>query len=63
VRNSSGLQLFTCGWLPASASPKALVFLCHGYGMECSGFMKGMDGINLSLDPVDDEEQRLREVT
>lgn len=30
VRNSSGVQLFTCGWLPAAASPKALVFLCHG---------------------------------
>jgi acylglycerol lipase len=24
------VQLFTCGWLPAAASPKALVFLCHG---------------------------------
>ncbi|NP_001266658.2 Caffeoylshikimate esterase [Zea mays] len=33
-------ELFTCGWLPAAASPKALVFLCHGYGMECSGFMR-----------------------
>ncbi|KAF7002688.1 hypothetical protein CFC21_018133, partial [Triticum aestivum] len=40
VRNSSGVQLFTCGWLPASTSPRALVFLCHGYGMECSGFMR-----------------------
>ncbi|GJN32017.1 hypothetical protein PR202_gb20484 [Eleusine coracana subsp. coracana] len=40
VRNSRGVQLFTCGWLPAGTSPKALVFLCHGYGMECSGFMK-----------------------
>ncbi|KAL6850054.1 hypothetical protein ACP4OV_020681 [Aristida adscensionis] len=41
VRNSRGVQLFTCGWLPAAAAPpKALVFLCHGYGMECSGFMK-----------------------
>ncbi|KAL8061767.1 hypothetical protein ABFX02_02G106000 [Erythranthe guttata] len=28
-------------WLPFS-SPKALVFLCHGYGMECSNFMKGV---------------------
>ncbi|CAM0881087.1 unnamed protein product [Alopecurus aequalis] len=43
VRNSSGLQLFTCGWLPASTSPKALVFLCHGYGMECSGFMRDLE--------------------
>lgn len=39
IRNSRGVQLFTCRWLPFS-SPKALVFLCHGYGMECSGFMK-----------------------
>lgn len=41
IRNSRGVQLFTCRWLPLSSSPKALVFLCHGYGMECSGFMKG----------------------
>ncbi|XP_020959534.1 caffeoylshikimate esterase isoform X1 [Arachis ipaensis] len=38
-RNSRGMQLFTCKWLPLS-SPKALVFLCHGYGMECSRFMR-----------------------
>ncbi|XP_043703602.1 caffeoylshikimate esterase-like isoform X3 [Telopea speciosissima] len=42
IRNSRGVQLFTCRWLPtSSSSPKALVFLCHGYGMECSGFMRG----------------------
>ncbi|KAL7172125.1 hypothetical protein ACSBR2_031760 [Camellia fascicularis] len=40
IRNSRGVQLFTCRWLPFS-SPKALVFLCHGYGMECSDFMRG----------------------
>ncbi|CAK9136253.1 unnamed protein product [Ilex paraguariensis] len=40
IRNSRGVQLFTCRWLPFH-SPKALVFLCHGYGMECSEFMKG----------------------
>uniref|UniRef100_M1D4N2 Esterase/lipase/thioesterase family protein n=1 Tax=Solanum tuberosum TaxID=4113 RepID=M1D4N2_SOLTU len=40
IRNSRGVQLFTCRWLPFS-SPKALVFLCHGYGMECSRFMRG----------------------
>ncbi|KAL1827355.1 hypothetical protein ACET3Z_005767 [Daucus carota] len=40
VRNSRGVWLFTCRWLPLS-SPKALVFLCHGYGMECSDFMRG----------------------
>lgn len=39
IRNSRGATLFTCRWLPPS-SPKALVFLCHGYGMECSGFMR-----------------------
>lgn len=42
VRNARGVQLFTCVWLPAAASAptKALVFLCHGYGMECSDFMR-----------------------
>ncbi|KAK1356926.1 Caffeoylshikimate esterase [Heracleum sosnowskyi] len=40
VRNSRGVWLFTCRWLPLSP-PKALVFLCHGYGMECSDFMRG----------------------
>ncbi|XP_015688394.2 caffeoylshikimate esterase-like [Oryza brachyantha] len=40
VRSSGGVQLFTCGWLPAKTSPKALVFLCHGYAMECSGYMR-----------------------
>ncbi|KAI3866173.1 hypothetical protein MKX03_008777, partial [Papaver bracteatum] len=39
IRNSRGVELFTCRWLPPS-SPKALVFLCHGYGMECSASMK-----------------------
>ncbi|KAL4310038.1 hypothetical protein GQ457_01G053830 [Hibiscus cannabinus] len=39
IRNSRATLLFTCRWLPFS-SPKALVFLCHGYGMECSGFMR-----------------------
>ncbi|XP_022155323.1 caffeoylshikimate esterase [Momordica charantia] len=41
IRNSRGVQIFTCRWLPRLSSPKALVFLCHGYGMECSGFMRG----------------------
>ncbi|KAJ6955984.1 hypothetical protein NC652_007170 [Populus alba x Populus x berolinensis] len=41
IRSSRGVQLFTCRWLPSdSSSPRALVFLCHGYGMECSGFMR-----------------------
>ncbi|XP_051118461.1 caffeoylshikimate esterase-like [Andrographis paniculata] len=42
VKNSRGVKLFTCRWLPFSSSPKALVFLCHGYGMECSNFMNGV---------------------
>lgn len=48
IRNSRGVQLFTCRWLPF-CSPKALVFLCHGYGMECSSFMKGC-GTRLACD-------------
>ncbi|XP_044501941.1 caffeoylshikimate esterase-like [Mangifera indica] len=39
IRNARGVELFTCKWLPFS-SAKAVVFLCHGYGMECSGFMR-----------------------
>ncbi|KAG6416251.1 hypothetical protein SASPL_123677 [Salvia splendens] len=46
ITNSRGVELFTCKWLPIS-SPKALVFLCHGYGMECGNFMKGV-GVELS---------------
>ncbi|TVU00723.1 hypothetical protein EJB05_53833 [Eragrostis curvula] len=41
VRNSRGMRLFSCRWLPKSASPKALVFLCHGYAVECSVTMRG----------------------
>ncbi|KAI8562221.1 hypothetical protein RHMOL_Rhmol03G0017800 [Rhododendron molle] len=33
--------LFTCSWLPANREQRALVFLCHGYGMESSISMKG----------------------
>ncbi|KAH9326470.1 hypothetical protein KI387_006648 [Taxus chinensis] len=40
IMNSRGLQLFTCRWLPANREAKALIFLCHGYGMECSIFMQ-----------------------
>ncbi|CAL9237308.1 unnamed protein product, partial [Arabidopsis halleri] len=41
IRNSRGVELFACRWIPSSSSsPKALVFLCHGYGMECSDSMK-----------------------
>ncbi|KAJ8466804.1 hypothetical protein OPV22_029356 [Ensete ventricosum] len=40
INNSSGLKLFTCRWLPGRKEPKALVFLCHGYAMECSISMR-----------------------
>ncbi|KAF8395054.1 hypothetical protein HHK36_018993 [Tetracentron sinense] len=41
ILNSRGLKLFTCRWLPENRDPKALIFICHGYGMECSIAMKG----------------------
>ncbi|KAI3905223.1 hypothetical protein MKX01_017469 [Papaver californicum] len=40
IRNSRGVHLCPCRWLTFS-SPKALVFHCHGYGMECSASVKG----------------------
>ena len=36
IRNSRGVQLFTCRWLPSSSSPLALVFLCHGSSFSLS---------------------------
>ncbi|ESW14694.1 hypothetical protein PHAVU_007G009500 [Phaseolus vulgaris] len=47
IRNSRGLKIFTCRWLPASGSPKALIFMCHGYAMECSITMNST-GIRLA---------------
>lgn len=41
ILNSRGMKLFTCRWLPANHEPKALIFLCHGYAMECSISMEG----------------------
>ncbi|KAI3809019.1 hypothetical protein L1987_24985 [Smallanthus sonchifolius] len=41
ITNEKGKKLFTCRWIPADCEPKALVFLNHGYAMECSVSMKG----------------------
>ncbi|XP_062201825.1 caffeoylshikimate esterase-like isoform X1 [Phragmites australis] len=41
VVNSRGMRLFTCRWLPKKPIPKALVFLCHGYAVECAVTMRG----------------------
>ncbi|XP_058213485.1 uncharacterized protein LOC131325312 isoform X2 [Rhododendron vialii] len=49
VMNSRGMKLFTCRWLPANREPKALVFLCHGYGMESNISMKGPKGTGTRL--------------
>uniref|UniRef100_M1CYM0 Esterase/lipase/thioesterase family protein n=1 Tax=Solanum tuberosum TaxID=4113 RepID=M1CYM0_SOLTU len=40
ILNSRGMKLFTCNWVPKDCEPKALIFLCHGYAMECSISMK-----------------------
>ncbi|XVF83447.1 hypothetical protein PTKIN_Ptkin16aG0486900 [Pterospermum kingtungense] len=36
ILNSRGLNLFTCKWVPVNEEPKGLIFICHGYAMECS---------------------------
>jgi len=47
VRNSRGMSLFACRWLPGKrwttkqGPPKALIFLCHGYAVECGVTMRG----------------------
>jgi acylglycerol lipase len=40
IQSSQGVKLFTCRWVPADRQAKALICLCHGYGIECSIFMK-----------------------
>ncbi|KAI0501980.1 hypothetical protein KFK09_016925 [Dendrobium nobile] len=40
ISSSRGLKLFTCRWLPGKGESKALIFLCHGYAMECSVSMR-----------------------
>ncbi|KAG6555390.1 hypothetical protein Mapa_002616 [Marchantia paleacea] len=40
IVNDRGMKQFVCSWQPADQEPKALVFMCHGYGMECSVYMK-----------------------
>ncbi|PNT73022.1 caffeoylshikimate esterase isoform X2 [Brachypodium distachyon] len=41
VSNSRGMSLFACRWIPSNGKPaKALVFLCHGYAVECSVTMR-----------------------
>lgn len=41
IFNNRELKLFTCRWLPTSQETKALIFMCHGFGMECSISMQG----------------------
>ncbi|XP_072997403.1 caffeoylshikimate esterase-like [Typha latifolia] len=41
ITNSRGVKQFTCRWLPEKMEPKALIFICHGYAVECSITMKG----------------------
>nr|XP_043631407.1 caffeoylshikimate esterase-like [Erigeron canadensis] len=41
ITNSRGLKLSTYRWMPVDSEPQALVFLNHGYAMECSVSMKG----------------------
>ncbi|MQM09111.1 hypothetical protein Taro_041981, partial [Colocasia esculenta] len=40
ILNARGLKLYTYRWIPKD-EPIALIFLCHGYAMECSMSMKG----------------------
>ncbi|XP_022759245.1 caffeoylshikimate esterase-like isoform X2 [Durio zibethinus] len=40
--NSRGLQIFSKRWLPDTSCPKAMVFVCHGYGDTCTFFIEGI---------------------
>ncbi|XVF20807.1 hypothetical protein REPUB_Repub12eG0034500 [Reevesia pubescens] len=40
--NSRGLEIFSKSWLPKTSCPKAMVFICHGYGDTCTFFIEGI---------------------
>ncbi|XP_004497316.1 caffeoylshikimate esterase-like [Cicer arietinum] len=40
ILNSRGKRLFSSRWIPENENPKALIFMCHGYAMECSMTMQ-----------------------
>lgn len=41
ITNARKMKLFTMRWLPANREPKALIFLQHGYGVECGLWWQG----------------------
>ncbi|WCJ25372.1 alpha/beta-Hydrolases superfamily protein [Euphorbia peplus] len=41
-KNSRGIEIFSKSWLPETASPKALVCYCHGYGETCTFVFEGI---------------------
>ncbi|EPS73059.1 hypothetical protein M569_01697, partial [Genlisea aurea] len=40
--NSRGVEIFTKSWIPEKTLPKALVFICHGYGDTITFFLEGI---------------------
>ncbi|CAN8268068.1 unnamed protein product [Cochlearia groenlandica] len=38
--NSRKMQLLTCKWFPINQEPRALIFFCHGYAIDCSTTFK-----------------------
>lgn len=39
-KNADGLKIFTKYWRPSEKPPRALVFICHGFGEHCSRYEK-----------------------
>ncbi|KAJ7299483.1 hypothetical protein O6H91_Y095200 [Diphasiastrum complanatum] len=42
IVNSRGVELFTKIWLPETGKPKAIIFLCHGYGDTITFYFEGI---------------------
>eukprot|EP00897_Mesotaenium_endlicherianum_P005470 jgi/Mesen1/4951/ME000247S04228 len=38
IQNSRDMKLCTTSWVPFGAEPKAVICLCHGYGVDCSTY-------------------------
>ncbi|XP_010554569.1 PREDICTED: caffeoylshikimate esterase [Tarenaya hassleriana] len=39
IVNSRGMKLFTCKWFPVNQEPRAMIFYCHGYAVECGNIL------------------------
>ncbi|CAF1852037.1 unnamed protein product [Brassica oleracea] len=60
IKNSRGMQLLTCKWFPVNQEPRALIFFCHGYAIDCSTTFKGIY-IMIDMHPLNNIMEQIGE--